>query len=100
MDTERDLNVTTDHNNILKHNLTSLEQEFRDLNTTVIQWHRELKNHFSGGITGKPIKEEFFSDMPVHTMGSLLSHDSMSNVLRQCTVFISAHSSFAVFGEF
>lgn len=60
MDAERELNVVTDHNNLLKHNLTSLEQEFRDLNTTLIQWHRELENHVSGGITGKPVKRNFF----------------------------------------
>ncbi|MCJ8741639.1 hypothetical protein PDJAM_G00072970 [Pangasius djambal] len=50
MGVERELNVTREHNNILKHNLTSLEREFRDLNTTLIHWRRELENSISGGI--------------------------------------------------
>lgn len=52
MGAERELNVTTEHNNILKHNLTALEREFRDLNTTFTQWHRELENSVSDEITG------------------------------------------------
>lgn len=90
MGAERELNVTTEHNNILKHNLTALEREFRDLNTTFTQWHRELENSVSGEITGKPIERDFFSDMPAHTKESLLSHDIKkafyNNVLRQCTI--------------
>ncbi|TSM04853.1 Laminin subunit beta-2 [Bagarius yarrelli] len=51
MEAQRDLNVTTEHNNILKHNLTSLEQEFGDLNTTLNRWKDELTNYISGGIS-------------------------------------------------
>ncbi|KAB5546301.1 hypothetical protein PHYPO_G00070480 [Pangasianodon hypophthalmus] len=50
MGVERELNVTTEHNNILKHNLTSLEREFWDLNITLFQWRRELENSISSGI--------------------------------------------------
>lgn len=60
MDLKRELNMTTEHNNIIKHNLTSLEQEFRDLNTTLTHWLRKLENYVSGGITGKPVKIIFF----------------------------------------
>ncbi|KAI5612331.1 laminin subunit beta-1 isoform X2 [Silurus asotus] len=51
MGAERELNVTEEHNNLLKKNVTSLEKEFRDLNTTLNQWRRELESYISGGIT-------------------------------------------------
>ncbi|XP_053338679.1 laminin subunit beta-1 [Clarias gariepinus] len=51
MSAERELNVTTERNNILKHNLTSLEREFHDLNNTIIHWRRQLENYISGGIS-------------------------------------------------
>ncbi|XP_056304742.1 laminin subunit beta-1 [Danio aesculapii] len=46
----RDLNVTTDHNNDLKRNLTALEKELKDLNNTLHQLSRELENYLTAGL--------------------------------------------------
>lgn len=72
MSAERELNVTTERNNILKHNLTSLEREFHDLNNTVIHWRRQLENYISGGISGEHIKRDFFLCISVSTYITLI----------------------------
>ncbi|XP_026854032.2 laminin subunit beta-1 isoform X1 [Electrophorus electricus] len=50
MEVERDLNGTAKHDQILKLNLTSMEEEFRNLNSTLVQRRLDLENYLTAGL--------------------------------------------------
>ncbi|XP_051517314.1 laminin subunit beta-2 [Myxocyprinus asiaticus] len=45
-----ELNMTAEHDDALKRNLTTLERELRDLNNTLHQLRRELENYLTAGL--------------------------------------------------
>ncbi|XP_076840048.1 laminin subunit beta-1 [Brachyhypopomus gauderio] len=50
MDVQKDLNGTAEHDQILKLNLTSMEEELRNLNSTLDQRRRDLENYITAGL--------------------------------------------------
>ncbi|XP_062872107.1 laminin subunit beta-1 [Trichomycterus rosablanca] len=50
MSVAKELQNTTKHNRFLKQNLTSMEQELKDLNNSLTHLQKELENYISGGI--------------------------------------------------
>ncbi|KAI4902331.1 hypothetical protein NFI96_018366 [Prochilodus magdalenae] len=46
----REMNGTAEQDNVLKRNLTSMEQELRDLNDTLAQLRRDLNNYLTAGL--------------------------------------------------
>ncbi|KAL7859957.1 hypothetical protein SRHO_G00151040 [Serrasalmus rhombeus] len=49
MGIEREINGTAEQDNILKRNLTSMEQELRDLNDTLAQRRKDMNNYLTAG---------------------------------------------------
>lgn len=47
---------TTKQNRFLKKNITLIEEELKDLNSSLTQLQKELENYVSGGITGTSLK--------------------------------------------
>ncbi|XP_066526394.1 laminin subunit beta-1 [Hoplias malabaricus] len=53
MGIDRELNDTTEQDIMQKRNITSMEQELRDLNKTLAQRHRDLENYTTAGLADK-----------------------------------------------
>ncbi|KAG9269610.1 laminin subunit beta-1 [Astyanax mexicanus] len=53
MGMERELNAMAVQDRVLKQNLTSMEQELRDLNNTLTQSHKDLDNYLTAGLADK-----------------------------------------------
>ena len=59
MATTKDLNQVNEKDRHLRQNLTSMEQELKDLNATLASHRRQVEDYLSGGFAGteriKPI---------------------------------------------
>ncbi|KAI7793829.1 laminin subunit beta-2 [Triplophysa rosa] len=62
-----ELNVTAEHDNALKRNLTALEGELKDLYNTLQQMHKQLENYLTAGL------EEKFENVRKYYQSSLNS---------------------------
>lgn len=59
MGIEREMHATAEQDIVLKQNLTSMEQELRDLIDTLAQRRRDLDNYLTAGLAGTS-KEALF----------------------------------------
>lgn len=53
MAVNRELNTTAEEEGALRHTLTDLERELRDLNSTVADKQRQLDDYLTSGFAGR-----------------------------------------------
>uniref|UniRef100_A0AAR2J5X9 Laminin, beta 2-like n=1 Tax=Pygocentrus nattereri TaxID=42514 RepID=A0AAR2J5X9_PYGNA len=68
LEMEREINGTAEQDNSLKRNLTSMEQELRDLNDTLAQRRKDLNDYLTAGFAGTPVKKASLFMHSIHSL--------------------------------